>query len=1050
MNSSSSLDLPPTLVDSVREQRAVLFLGAGASRGALHEDPVDIPQGNNLRDKLSEQFLGGELKNRSLSQVAELCINESDLTTVQTFIRKLFIGFKPAPFHSLIPTFRWHAIATTNYDLVVERAYEGVDDRLQELVPFVKNGEQVDARLKEAVHGVQYLKLHGCINHFGDGEVPLILATEQYVKYIKNRTRLFGRLQDWGHEHPIIFCGYAIGDPHVQTILFDLFDLDISRPPYYVVLPQLTKYEERYWTKHRIFPIKASLEDFLLALDVAIPQNLRVVPVSVGGGTATIRTHYRTAQAAESSTLLEFIANDVDHVRKGMPVAPQDARAFYHGYDSGWGAIEVGLDVHRRIVDTLLVDAVLAEEEERAEPVDFFVVKGPAGNGKTIVLKRTAWEAAHEFGKLVLFLRTGGAIRHEAIQEISNLIGQRFFLFVDRAAIRHQEIRKLIEFCQKFKLRVTIISAERDNEWNVRCEDLDEFVAKDYPVRYLSEKEIHDLLKKLDQHKSLNFLERLSYDARVDFFLNHAQRQILVALHEATLGDPFVDIVTDEYKRIVPPEAQNLYLDVCTLSRLGVGVRAGLVSRISGIRFDDFEKRFFKPLQHVVKTYRDQYLADYVYTARHQHVAELVFDSVLTDPELKYDQIVRLIGGMNLDYSTDLEAFRQLIRGRVVAETFRSQELGRRFYSVLQSLVGEDPYLLQQLGLFEMRHPGGDLKRAEAVLQKAVALAPHDRSIKHSFANLARLQAQETDNPVLRQTYRRRAMERLEGLVGRVANQPHGFYTAAQVALDELRDLLVSTENSENDTAVERQIVALARRVENHLSEGLQRFPDNPQLLSVEADYRDSLDQHELAEEALQHAFSANPRQDWIATRLSRRLADAGRIDDAKAILKKCVQENPGSKRVHLSLAKLYLHEGTSAEQLLVLDHLGRSFSHGDANYDAQFWYARELFLRQKHDEADALFAELRHASVPPEVRGKIRGIVRNSEGDILKVRATVVTKEETYMFVQGDEYGRNIFAHMSSVPEREWDTIKRGSVVIVEVGFTMRGPIAATVSLES
>ena len=54
----------------------------------------------------------------------------------------IFIGFKPAPFHELLPTFRWRAIATTNYDLIVERAYERVGDRLQALVPFIKNGQR--------------------------------------------------------------------------------------------------------------------------------------------------------------------------------------------------------------------------------------------------------------------------------------------------------------------------------------------------------------------------------------------------------------------------------------------------------------------------------------------------------------------------------------------------------------------------------------------------------------------------------------------------------------------------------------------------------------------------------------------------------------------------------------------------------------------------------------------------------------------------------------------------------------------------------------------
>ncbi len=55
-------------------------------------------------------------------------------------------------------------------------------------------------------------------------------------------------------------------------------------------------------------------------------------------------------------------------------------------------------------------------------------------------------------------------------------------------------------------------------------------------------------------------------------------RQLLVALHEATSGKPFEEIVLDEYRNLVPLEAQILYKDVCTLNRFNVGVLAGILS----------------------------------------------------------------------------------------------------------------------------------------------------------------------------------------------------------------------------------------------------------------------------------------------------------------------------------------------------------------------------------------------------------------------------------------------------------------------------------------
>ena len=121
MKRELSEPLPGALVDAVREARAVLFLGAGASRGAVHQPQEEVPDGNQLRDLICDRFLNGEMKSASLLECSDYAIDSHDLGTFQQFIRDRFIGFQPAAFHKLIPTFNWVAIFTTNYDLLIER-----------------------------------------------------------------------------------------------------------------------------------------------------------------------------------------------------------------------------------------------------------------------------------------------------------------------------------------------------------------------------------------------------------------------------------------------------------------------------------------------------------------------------------------------------------------------------------------------------------------------------------------------------------------------------------------------------------------------------------------------------------------------------------------------------------------------------------------------------------------------------------------------------------------------------------------------------------------
>jgi len=1041
------IDLPSNLLQGIQQGNVVLFLGAGASLGAAHPKNHKIPSANALRDLISDNYLAGELKDRSLAVVAEYAANEQSLPLLQKFVRDLITDFQPSNAHKLVPTFQWHGIVTTNYDLLVERAYEQVSDRVQELIPFVKNGQPVETESKKHTNGLQYLKLHGCINHYLDREIPFVLSTEQFVKYAKHRTRLFNRFQDWGMEFPILFCGYSVSDPNIQTILFDLFDMDRHRPTFFVANKTIPAIEHRYWMSRRIVPIEATFDDFMEALNSAINPTTRRIPVTLGGGATTLRKHYRVTGVNETPLLQSFLTEDVDHVRAGMPIEHADPKEFYKGSEKGWGPIAAELDVRRSVIDSLVVEAILSEETERPGKVDVYLVKGPAGNGKTIVLKRAAWMAATEYDKIVLYLRSSGTLRVDALEELFGYCKDRIFVFVDKAAFKVDELEEAIRSCRDRNVLATFIIAESDAEWNVRCESLEKYVGKEFPVRYLSETEIRDLLVKLEKHDSLGMLAEVDYEARVRAFVERAQRQLLVALHEATLGKTFEQIVFDEYHRVIPNEAQKLYADIATLNRLGVAVRAGLIARISGITFEDFQKRLFRPLEHIIDSYYDKYVGDHVYTTRHEHVASILFSRVFSDPEDRYNQLVFVLNGMNLDYSSDHIAFGQMVRGRVIAETFASYELGRRLYEVAMRVAGEEAFVFQQYGIFEMEHKGGTLQRAESLLNRAVALEPYNKAFQHSMAVLYRRQASEAGNALLRKSLRDRAKSRLAGLTGATAEGTYGFGTAAQIGVDELRELLETRPTGEDKT-FDREMLDRAKEVERHISDGLQRNPNSESLLAIESEYLTLVKQHARAENALKRAFETNPRQDWIAARLSRLLTSRGDIDGAKSTLKRCVQENPGSQRAQLELGRLLVRYGSQQERKFAVDHFRRAFTEGDHNYEAQFWYAREKYLLGDRDEAKRIFLRLKGANLPIVMKNEIRGVVMGDDGKPVFYRGDVMKMEEGYLFVRSGELSDSVFVHRSRVRDEDWAKIRNGAHVMFSLGFNMKGATCASLTL--
>ena len=142
---------------------------------------------------------------------------------------------------------------------------------------------------------------------------------------------------------------------------------------------------------------------------------------------------------------------------------------------------------------------------------------------------------------------------------------------------------------------------------------------------------------------------------------------MLVALHEATQGKPFEDIIADEYAEVQPDLARLMYLGICFLNQFDVPVRAGIVSRLYGVNFTDFEERFFSPLETLVTATYDWRSRDYVYRTRHPHIAELVVRRFVGTAASRFDMALQVINALNVDYDSDRKAFRHLTRGRVLA-----------------------------------------------------------------------------------------------------------------------------------------------------------------------------------------------------------------------------------------------------------------------------------------------------------------------------------------------------------------------------------------------
>lgn len=220
---TGTIKLADTILERLAKGDGILFLGAGASRAATSPDGRKGLSGNDLKDLLCDKFLAGNKKDKSLAYVGDLVKSEVGILDMQRYVCGLFRGLTPTPAHLIVPKLKWKAIFTTNYDLLVEKAYDGKADRVQNLARIICDDDDFQAVLKDP-KGLPFLKLHGCVTRDSDTHLPLILSSWEYHKFRERRTRLFAFLKEWGHDFPVVFCGYEIADENVRDILFELAD----------------------------------------------------------------------------------------------------------------------------------------------------------------------------------------------------------------------------------------------------------------------------------------------------------------------------------------------------------------------------------------------------------------------------------------------------------------------------------------------------------------------------------------------------------------------------------------------------------------------------------------------------------------------------------------------------------------------------------------------------------------------------------------------------------------------------------------------------------
>ena len=234
------------------------------------------------------------------------------------------------------------------------------------------------------------------------------------------------------------------------------------------------------------------------------------------------------------------------------------------------------------------------------------------------------------------------------------------------------------------------------------------------------------------------------------------------------------------------------------------------------------------------------------------------------------------------------------------------------------------------------------------------------------------------------------------------------------------------------------RLTSAVEEAETVIQNGLQSHPDSTELLSVEAELRDCLNETDKALQILERAYQMKPERDTIAIRLARKYRNAGEFEKAISTLEKCLHHEPTSRPVHFELGHAFIAAGDKGR---AIDHFSRSFTTGDNRYEAQFWYARELFLQKNYEESRKRFSAL-HDHAPTRFRRKASEVHKVDSKPVV-YECIVRHKEDGYAFVRISHLERDLFTPRPEEDDANWETMHVRSSAKCMIAFNRRGPCA-------
>lgn len=1014
-------DLPLPLRHAMEAGECVLFIGSGIGHYYKNGDGDALPDGEGLAKNIANHFSIDVTGDYELSKIAKIVeIRKKGRQELVAHLKSLMIPTVPDENVQWLTKIKWKAIFTTNYDRGIETAYDKTATSKQNpiVISTTSDLEQFDPRFDIPIY-----HLHGLLF---DKDPNIIITDDDYSKFSDKRKMLFELLKKEFITSTIIYIGYSNRDPNWKLLIHEIETEFYPKelPQSFRISPNPDPLDTEILSEKNITNIDLKFHEFVAIAsanieeiedDDGITKKYPNVPLDLRPS-----LERNPAPTVRLLSSWEYV-NQAD-----FSIAPNTKR-FLDGDTANWALIGNGIYFERDLEEDLY-DDLLDHVTSTKRRTKTNILLAPAGYGTTTLLMTMAVKLVKDRACNVFRLKPGRKVIEGDVLFAESIFGEKTCFIIDHAADHKSSLSLVLQRFREDKKHSLILLGERLNEWR---QTIDVIHGKEYLIDALSDPEINRLLDFLGSQGALNKLEPLDRELQFNSIKKNYEKELLVAMREATEGLEFDAILENEFRGIDGDLPKQAYLTVCCFSLNGIFVRDSLLAELLNLDVIDLYDKTSKQTEGIIIYEEvDESRGEFGARTRHRSIAEVVWERC----GIQYNKgeiLKNIIDRLNLNYYLDVRAFDLLYQSDKLVDSINSLDEKIRFFEKACKKDPDSPYVRQHFARMLIREKSYELALSQ--IENAISIDKGSRILYHTKGLILARMAFERDSDSVALKRLHQSENSYRKALNMNTRDPYCYQGLAKLYLQWAER---TTDNSES--------LDYLSKAEDIIGEGLRNCRNRDKLWIESAKVQEFIGNHPGYIMNLERAVSEFP--DSIVPRyiLGRTYRREKKYKEAIDTLKPVIKNHPNEFRsfVEYALAKYY--DGAPYDECISVLRLSTLYGYSDPRFISVL--GGLLFINKEYSDADRVFSEStnRRFTITESTRIEFRPF-KSIEGEPYKISGKVVNVKPGYARIESNGLPAPI--HCPGSKYRGL-TMKKGLIVSFHLCFNARGPVSEDIAI--